>query len=125
MELDKSKKKADMQGHTTRADGVRLHLLYVDIHFVCVCLLFDESNYSSGIQCRTPMVEVILDELTYNKEILCQFLQVFIQSVLSLLLAPSLHSICNTQAFQQTFVQTVVLVSSNNSARIKENEYLR
>ncbi|KAB1221997.1 hypothetical protein CJ030_MR2G018489 [Morella rubra] len=77
MELDKSKKKADMQGHTTRADGVRLHLLYVDIHFVCVCHLFDESNYSSGIQCRTPMVEVILDELTYNKEILCQFLQVF------------------------------------------------
>lgn len=38
MELDKSKKKADMQGHTTRADGVRLHLFYVDIHFVCVCV---------------------------------------------------------------------------------------
>lgn len=48
MELDKSKKKAEMQGYTTRADGV-----------------------------RTPLVEVILDELTYNKGILSPFLQVF------------------------------------------------
>ncbi|KAM7500737.1 hypothetical protein LguiA_025151 [Lonicera macranthoides] len=48
MELDMSKKTADMQGLTTRADGV-----------------------------RTPAVEIILDELTYNKEILSPFLQVF------------------------------------------------
>ncbi|KAK9267110.1 hypothetical protein L1049_009529 [Liquidambar formosana] len=48
MELDMSKKKADMEGHTTRADGV-----------------------------RTPLVEIILDELTYNKDILSPFLQVF------------------------------------------------
>ncbi|XP_062161560.1 negative regulator of systemic acquired resistance SNI1 isoform X1 [Alnus glutinosa] len=48
MELDISKKKAEMQGYTTRADGV-----------------------------RTPLVEVILDELTYNSEILSPFLQVF------------------------------------------------
>ncbi|KAG6691198.1 hypothetical protein I3843_10G053000 [Carya illinoinensis] len=48
MELDMSKKEADMQGYTTRADGV-----------------------------RTPLVEVILDELTYNDEILSPFLQVF------------------------------------------------
>ncbi|XP_059440204.1 negative regulator of systemic acquired resistance SNI1 isoform X2 [Corylus avellana] len=46
MELDISKKKAEMQGYTTRADGV-----------------------------RTPLVEVILDELTYNSEILSPFLQ--------------------------------------------------
>lgn len=48
MELDMSKKKADMQGHTTRADGV-----------------------------RTPLVEIIIDELTYNEDILSPFLQVF------------------------------------------------
>ncbi|XP_050287164.1 negative regulator of systemic acquired resistance SNI1 isoform X4 [Quercus robur] len=48
MELDISKKKADMKGLTTRADGV-----------------------------RTPLVEVILDELTYNKGLLSPFLQVF------------------------------------------------
>uniref|UniRef100_A0A2N9G5W0 Uncharacterized protein n=1 Tax=Fagus sylvatica TaxID=28930 RepID=A0A2N9G5W0_FAGSY len=46
MELDMSKKKADMEGYTTRADGV-----------------------------RTPLVEVILDELTYNKAIISPFLQ--------------------------------------------------
>ncbi|XP_041027702.1 negative regulator of systemic acquired resistance SNI1 isoform X2 [Juglans microcarpa x Juglans regia] len=48
MELDMSKKEADMQGYTTRADGV-----------------------------RTPLIEVILDELTYNDEILSPFFQVF------------------------------------------------
>lgn len=48
MELDMSKKEADMQGHTTRADGV-----------------------------RTPLVEIIIDELTYNEDILSPFLQVF------------------------------------------------
>ncbi|KAF3451400.1 hypothetical protein FNV43_RR07495 [Rhamnella rubrinervis] len=48
MELDKSKNKAEMQGCTTRADGV-----------------------------RTPVVEIILDELTYNTDILHPFLQVF------------------------------------------------
>ncbi|KAK7832249.1 negative regulator of systemic acquired resistance sni1, partial [Quercus suber] len=48
MELDISKQKADMKGLTTRADGV-----------------------------RTPLVEVILDELTYNKGLLSPFLQYF------------------------------------------------
>ncbi|XP_022140201.1 negative regulator of systemic acquired resistance SNI1 isoform X2 [Momordica charantia] len=48
MELDSSKKYADMQGHTTRADGV-----------------------------RTPLAEIIQDELTYDKNILLPFLQVF------------------------------------------------
>ncbi|KAH7544915.1 hypothetical protein FEM48_Zijuj01G0036500 [Ziziphus jujuba var. spinosa] len=48
MELDTCKNKADAQGCTTRADGV-----------------------------RTPLVEIILDELTYNNDILQPFLQVF------------------------------------------------
>ncbi|BBH00945.1 negative regulator of systemic acquired resistance [Prunus dulcis] len=48
MELDVSKKNAEMQGSTTRADGV-----------------------------RTPLVEIILDELTYNRNIISPFLQVF------------------------------------------------
>ncbi|KAK9227459.1 hypothetical protein WN943_012512 [Citrus x changshan-huyou] len=46
MELDNSKKNADMQGQTTRADGV-----------------------------RTPVVEIVLDELTYNVDMLLPFLQ--------------------------------------------------
>ncbi|KAK9223883.1 hypothetical protein WN944_012332 [Citrus x changshan-huyou] len=50
MELDNSKKNADMQGQTTRADGV-----------------------------RTPVVEIVLDELTYNVDMLLPFLQVFNQ----------------------------------------------
>lgn len=48
MELDTSKKKAEMEGCTTRADGV-----------------------------RTPMVELILDELTYNRDIFHPFLQAY------------------------------------------------
>ncbi|KAI3456197.1 hypothetical protein Pfo_012860 [Paulownia fortunei] len=48
MELDSSRRLADQQGLTTRADGV-----------------------------RTPVVEIILDELIYNNDILCSFLQVF------------------------------------------------
>ncbi|XVF87391.1 hypothetical protein PTKIN_Ptkin18bG0116400 [Pterospermum kingtungense] len=48
MELDMSRKQADMQGKTTRADGV-----------------------------RTSLVEIILDELTYDRDILSPFLQVF------------------------------------------------
>ncbi|XVF27558.1 hypothetical protein REPUB_Repub14bG0118500 [Reevesia pubescens] len=48
MELDMLKKQADMEGKTTRADGV-----------------------------RTPLVEIILDELTYERDILSPFLQVF------------------------------------------------
>ncbi|KAJ4975776.1 hypothetical protein NE237_000882 [Protea cynaroides] len=48
MELDLSKKQADMHGLTSRADGV-----------------------------RTPLVEIILDELTYDKDLLLQFLLVF------------------------------------------------
>ncbi|KAH9748922.1 negative regulator of systemic acquired resistance SNI1 [Citrus sinensis] len=46
MGLDNSKKNADMQGQTTRADGV-----------------------------RTPVVEIVLDELTYNVDMLLPFLQ--------------------------------------------------
>ncbi|XP_031278111.1 negative regulator of systemic acquired resistance SNI1-like [Pistacia vera] len=48
MKLDISKKKADMQGLTTRADGV-----------------------------RTPLMDIILDELTYDRDMLSPFLQVF------------------------------------------------
>ncbi|KAI4296853.1 hypothetical protein L6164_036773 [Bauhinia variegata] len=48
MELDMSRKKADNEGYTTRADGV-----------------------------RTPLVEIILDELTYSVDTVPLFLQVF------------------------------------------------
>ncbi|KAL3851370.1 hypothetical protein ACJIZ3_013252 [Penstemon smallii] len=48
MELDSSRRMADQQGLTTRADGV-----------------------------RTPVVEIILDELIYNNDILFAFLPVF------------------------------------------------
>ncbi|KFK28519.1 hypothetical protein AALP_AA7G007100 [Arabis alpina] len=48
MELDASKKKADIEGTTTRGDGV-----------------------------RTPAMEIILDELTYDGYLLSNFLQVF------------------------------------------------
>ncbi|ESQ55553.1 hypothetical protein EUTSA_v10025244mg [Eutrema salsugineum] len=48
MELDASKKKADMEGITNRGDGV-----------------------------RTPAMEIILDELTYDGYLLSNFLQVF------------------------------------------------
>ncbi|GMP72286.1 hypothetical protein CsSME_00030374 [Camellia sinensis var. sinensis] len=48
MELDTSKKKADILGLTTRADGL-----------------------------RTPAVEIIQDELTYNRDALFPFFQVF------------------------------------------------
>ncbi|KAJ9168769.1 hypothetical protein P3X46_020259 [Hevea brasiliensis] len=48
MELDVSRKKADAQGCTTRVDGV-----------------------------RTPLVEIILDELTYDRDMLSQFFEIF------------------------------------------------
>ncbi|KAL8468150.1 hypothetical protein ACS0TY_031405 [Phlomoides rotata] len=48
IELDCSRKIADQQGLTTRADGI-----------------------------RTPAVEIILDELIYDNDILCSFLKVF------------------------------------------------
>ncbi|CAA7042730.1 unnamed protein product [Microthlaspi erraticum] len=48
MELDASKKKADMEGITNRGDGV-----------------------------RTPAMEIIVDELTYDGYLLSNFLQVF------------------------------------------------
>ncbi|XP_004305400.1 PREDICTED: uncharacterized protein LOC101307140 [Fragaria vesca subsp. vesca] len=48
MELDMSKKTADTRGSTTRVDGV-----------------------------RTPLLEIVLDELTYDEDILDSFLQVF------------------------------------------------
>ncbi|KAH7568838.1 hypothetical protein JRO89_XS06G0059500 [Xanthoceras sorbifolium] len=47
MELDTSKINADMLGHTTRADGV-----------------------------RTPLMEIIVDELNYDRDIVSPFLQV-------------------------------------------------
>ncbi|XP_048131983.1 negative regulator of systemic acquired resistance SNI1 isoform X2 [Rhodamnia argentea] len=50
MELDVLKNQADKKGCTTRADGF-----------------------------RTPLLEIILDELTYNNEILSPYLQVFNQ----------------------------------------------
>ncbi|GER31767.1 suppressor of npr1-1 [Striga asiatica] len=51
MELDSSRKIADQQGITSRADGI-----------------------------RTPMVEIILDELIYDNDILCSFLQSSVQT---------------------------------------------
>ncbi|XP_065879270.1 negative regulator of systemic acquired resistance SNI1 isoform X2 [Euphorbia lathyris] len=48
MDLDMSRKKADSQGSTTRADGV-----------------------------RTPLIEIILDELTYDTDMLSHFLQTY------------------------------------------------
>lgn len=48
MELDLSRKKADLEGLTTRADGV-----------------------------RTPVVELIIDKLSYDKDMISPFLQVF------------------------------------------------
>ncbi|KAF8097419.1 hypothetical protein N665_0289s0008 [Sinapis alba] len=48
MELDASKKKADIEGITNRGDGV-----------------------------RTPALEIIVDELTYDEYLLSNFLQVF------------------------------------------------
>ncbi|XP_054803494.1 negative regulator of systemic acquired resistance SNI1 isoform X2 [Prosopis cineraria] len=48
MELDMSRNKADLAGYTTRADGS-----------------------------RTPLVDIILDELTYSQDIVPQFLQIF------------------------------------------------
>ncbi|KAK4858329.1 hypothetical protein QYF36_014681 [Acer negundo] len=52
MELDKSKKNADMLGHTTRADGV-----------------------------RTPLMEIIVDALNYERDIVSPFLQVFSEPI--------------------------------------------
>ncbi|KAF3774319.1 hypothetical protein EJ110_NYTH53323 [Nymphaea thermarum] len=49
MELDNVKKEADMNGLTTRTDGSRL-----------------------------PLVEIIVDELTYNKELVPLFLEAFL-----------------------------------------------
>lgn len=43
MELDVSKKAAEMQGSTTRADGVRYLILFLDtvnFSFVFLCLFF-------------------------------------------------------------------------------------
>ncbi|KAJ8761086.1 hypothetical protein K2173_000765 [Erythroxylum novogranatense] len=48
MELDTLRKKADLEGGITRADGV-----------------------------RTPLLEIILDELTYNRDLLSPFFQKF------------------------------------------------
>ncbi|KAK9092796.1 hypothetical protein Syun_027707 [Stephania yunnanensis] len=51
MELDKAKKLAETQGCTSRADGV-----------------------------RTPVIEIIVDELAYNEDLLFPFLQAFSES---------------------------------------------
>ncbi|CAH2078642.1 unnamed protein product [Thlaspi arvense] len=55
MKLDESKKKADMEGITTRGDGV-----------------------------RTPAMEIIVDQLTYDGYLLSSFLQVFADPKLKL-----------------------------------------
>ncbi|KAJ8425674.1 hypothetical protein Cgig2_033676 [Carnegiea gigantea] len=54
-ELDSSRKKADIEGLTTRTDGV-----------------------------RTPVMELILDELSYDKDMISPFLQVFDEPKLKL-----------------------------------------
>ncbi|KAI3899427.1 hypothetical protein MKW92_014276 [Papaver armeniacum] len=51
LELEVSKKQADMKGETSRADGVRV-----------------------------PLLDIIVDELTYNKDLISPFLQVFSDS---------------------------------------------
>ncbi|KAI3928197.1 hypothetical protein MKW98_023798 [Papaver atlanticum] len=51
LELEVSKKQADMKGETSRADGVRV-----------------------------PLLDIIVDELTYNKDLISPFLQVFSES---------------------------------------------
>ncbi|KAI3988097.1 hypothetical protein MKX01_011886 [Papaver californicum] len=51
LELEVSKKQADMRGETSRADGVRV-----------------------------PLVDIIADELTYDKDLISPFLQVFSES---------------------------------------------
>ncbi|XP_026448411.1 negative regulator of systemic acquired resistance SNI1-like isoform X2 [Papaver somniferum] len=51
LELVVSKKQADMKGETSRADGVRV-----------------------------PLMDIIVDELTYNKDLISPFLQVFSES---------------------------------------------
>ncbi|KAF9608734.1 hypothetical protein IFM89_010866 [Coptis chinensis] len=53
MELDVIKKQADLQGQTSRADGL-----------------------------RTPLLEIILDELTYDEELFSSFLQVIVEIVM-------------------------------------------
>lgn len=55
VELDSSKKKAELEGCTTRGDGI-----------------------------RTPLLETVLDELTYNKDMLAPFLQVLDEPKLKL-----------------------------------------
>ncbi|KAI3887506.1 hypothetical protein MKX03_032015 [Papaver bracteatum] len=51
LELEVSKKQADMKGETSRADGVRV-----------------------------PLLDIIVDELTYNKDLISPFLQIFSES---------------------------------------------
>ncbi|XP_022715807.1 negative regulator of systemic acquired resistance SNI1 isoform X3 [Durio zibethinus] len=99
MELDISKKQADMKGQTTRADGV-----------------------------RTPLVEIILDELTYDRDILSPFLQVFndpkwkleliVQYFLKYTAKPSVRTRrSNSHSEDSTFVG--VLKSFSNSSSTK------
>ena len=80
MELDALKETADMQGLTTRADGPRYVLIF---HTLLTYLTHTQSiqfeSYESCIiLCRTPVPEIILDELSYNRDMLSPFLQVSI-----------------------------------------------
>lgn len=70
MELDASKKKADIEGITTRGDGVR----YSQVHFLVKSVSF--ARFLKQYWRRTPAMEIILDELTYDGYLLSNFLQV-------------------------------------------------
>ncbi|XVF25712.1 hypothetical protein REPUB_Repub13aG0237200 [Reevesia pubescens] len=99
IELDMSKKQVDMQGQTTRADGV-----------------------------RTPLVEIILDELTYDGDMLSPFLQVFddpkwkleiiVQYFLKYTAKPSVHTRrSNGPSEDSTFLGVLKFFSNSSSTR--------
>ncbi|XWS12566.1 hypothetical protein CRYUN_Cryun37aG0100800 [Craigia yunnanensis] len=99
MEFDMSKKQADIQGQTTRADGV-----------------------------RTPLVEIILDELTYDRDILSPFLQVFndpkwkleiiVQYFLKYIAKPSVCTRRSNGPFEDsTFIGVLKSFSNSSSTR--------
>ncbi|KAG6583973.1 Negative regulator of systemic acquired resistance SNI1, partial [Cucurbita argyrosperma subsp. sororia] len=99
MELDSSKKNADMLGHTTRADGV-----------------------------RTPLAEIIQDELTYDKNILSPFLQAFkdskwkleiiVQFFWKYISKPSVRTRrSNVPAEDATFSGVLKCISNSSSAK--------
>ena len=80
MELDALKETVYMQGLTTRADGPRQVLVFHALltYLTHTQLIQFESYESYIIWCRTPVPEIILDELSYNRDMLFPFLQVSI-----------------------------------------------